>query len=140
VGIAEPDAVRILIVEDAEWDFVALHRAVMQEAPHAETLIASTLEEARVILSRRDLDLVVLDLNLPDGPAEGLLSEGLFAPYTTVVVLTVVKDPERLGTLMRLGVKIVRNKPSSPDEMVAVAHELVRDAVRAHILRASRLP
>ena len=72
----------ILIVEDDRALGEGLRLAL--ESPEREAVLRRTLAEAREALAGRTFDLVLLDVNLPDGSGLGLLPQ----PGTPVILLT----------------------------------------------------
>jgi CheY-like chemotaxis protein len=69
----EPTA-RVLLIDD-EPEMLELARHCLGDRADLSLELAGTLGEARAILARRQMDLVVTDLLLPDGDGLGLLDE-----------------------------------------------------------------
>ncbi len=65
--------VSVLVVEDHAATRVALVRLLTRR--HFEVTTASTLAEAREAINRRDFDLIVSDIGLPDGSGCTLMAE-----------------------------------------------------------------
>lgn len=84
----EGEPLTILLVEDDGTD-AALFKALLGHTPAFRQLHADTLANARELLEAEDVDLVVLDLGLPDSPKDETYRRirGL-APDTPVIVLT----------------------------------------------------
>lgn len=65
------DKARILLVEDEELNRTlvkaVLSRAAVSAVRDATLLDAGTLADARLCLSTEEVDLILLDMNLPDG-------------------------------------------------------------------------
>ncbi len=67
---------RILHVEDNVTDADLTRRILADQLPDSELTLATTLAAARAMLeSPQDFDLVLLDLDLPDGGGLELLAE-----------------------------------------------------------------
>lgn len=81
----------ILIVEDDTALAGGLCRALQNEA--AETVSCGTLREAREMLSRRIFELVLLDVNLPDGNGFDFLQE-IKKEYDICVIMLTANDME----------------------------------------------
>jgi signal transduction histidine kinase len=81
---------RLLLVEDEPADARLVELALEETGlPILEVVRATTLSESRVILARSDVDLVLLDLYLPDSSGISTLrSVRAVAPSVAVVVLT----------------------------------------------------
>jgi PAS domain S-box-containing protein len=93
--MSDPDALRILLVEDSSADRTRISRLLAQESPHDEVATAETLKAAFDHLQDQTCDVVLLDLILPD--SEGVetcrkLCESF--PLLPVVVLTGVSDDD----------------------------------------------
>ena len=117
-------AARILYVEDEELNR-ALLRAVLQRAPDsrlrsAELLEARTLGQARSILSEDDIDIVLLDVRLPDGSGLDLLREIKSShPGLGVVVMSASVLPEEREEAMQAGSDAFVAKPYVPGDLLA---------------------
>ena len=87
-------------------------------------LLASTLEEARRILRQRKLELVLLDLRLPDGDGVELLQEiKKDQPETQVIVITAYGTIRSAVAAMRLGASDYLAKPFSTRHMMMLLRE-----------------
>jgi len=77
----------------------------------------TTIEEARVALSRLQFDFALVDLHLPDGDALELLRERAFSENTGVVVMTAFGGIKDAVEAMRQGAGDYLSKPFEPDEV-----------------------
>ena len=129
---------RILLVEDNPRDADLVRRALMRsETPPALLETASTLAAARAALVEPlRFDLVLTDLNLPDGHGLDLLAEirGRGLPLA-VVALTGQGDEELVMTVLRAGADDYLPKTDSFSERVPAT---VRAALAAHHDRSAR--
>jgi CheY-like chemotaxis protein len=128
---------RILLVEDEELNR-ALVKAVLARAQvaavrDAEVLDASTLASARDQLGSGDVDLILLDMNLPDGSGltlAGELAAGRVAagrPRPTVVAVTASVLPQDRAAALEAGCDGFLDKPYAAADLVAtVADHLSR--------------
>lgn len=57
----------ILIVEDEKDDFWVAEKEIQKILPSSNVINVQSLRDAQRILSQQDFDMVLLDLNLPDG-------------------------------------------------------------------------
>src|SRR5579863_10554983 len=79
---------RVLIVDD-EPDVIELMRDLVVKHVDCRVMTASTLKEARQLISRDPVEVLVIDLHLPDGDGMSLLAalrESL--PNSSAVVMT----------------------------------------------------
>jgi diguanylate cyclase (GGDEF)-like protein len=127
---------RLLVVED-DPEIRYLLSAILA-GDDREILAADSGREARALLEKGDLDLVVLDLILPDVDGRSLLTEMRGRPQTAavqVMVVTARGGPETRQDCYGLGADAFIEKPFDPDELVAdVSARLDRAAaVRASV-------
>lgn len=67
------------------------------------TARGTTIAEARDILSRKDIDVVLLDIRLPDGNGLELLSEIPADQRPAVLLLSSFKTPQYVAAALRFG-------------------------------------
>lgn len=128
-----PGRRRILLVEDEALNRT-LVRAVLARAGDdtvraAEVLEAPTIAAARECLSAGDVDVVLLDMNLPDG--NGLALAGEIAahrpaserPRPTVVAVTASVLPQDRAAALAAGCDGFLDKPYAAADLVAVVAE-----------------
>ena len=123
----------ILLVEDEELNRTlvkaVLSRAEIAAVRHAEILDASTLAVARRQLADGDVDLILLDMNLPDGNgltlARELASGGMppGRPKPVVVAVTASVLPQDRAAAMEAGCDGFLDKPYAAADLVAVVAE-----------------
>jgi CheY-like chemotaxis protein len=128
---------RILLVEDEELNRTlvkaVLSRAQIAAVRDAEVLDASSIASAREQLGTEDVDLVLLDMNLPDGNGLTLASELAAGkvvrgrPRPTVVAVTASVLPEDRAAALEAGCDGFLDKPYAAADLVAtVADHLAR--------------
>ncbi|MGE3309392.1 MAG: sigma-54-dependent transcriptional regulator [Limisphaerales bacterium] len=78
------------------------------------------LAGARAVLADMTFDLVLLDVNLPDGLGTELLKEDRFGPNASVVVMTAEGGVAGAVDAMRLGALDYLTKPFDPAELPLV--------------------
>jgi len=109
----------ILVIEDDPVIGAILNR-FLSHAGH-EVQIVQRLGAAREVLDSRDVDLILLDLNLPDGSGLELLRairEDMHST-TPVMVLSGMRQEDHIVRGLRLGADDYVTKPFSPLELVA---------------------
>jgi CheY-like chemotaxis protein len=120
---------RILLVEDEELNRTlvkaVLSRAGIAAVREAEVLDASTIAAAREQLDTEDVDLVLLDMNLPDGNGltlAGELAAGTVAagrPRPRVVAVTASVLPQDRAAALEAGCDGFLDKPYAAADLVA---------------------
>ena len=126
---------RILLVEDEDLNRTlvkaVLARADITAVREAEVLDASTLASARERLAGTDVDLILLDMNLPDGDGLNLARElaangmpgGRRKPAVVAVTASVL--PQDRAAAIEAGCDAFLDKPyAAADLVAAVAQHL----------------
>ena len=127
----------ILLVEDDDLN-QALVPAILarSDQPHlrdAHVTVAGTLAQARAILAERHIDLVLLDMRLPDGGGLPLATELRDQPGSSAAVIALTGAPAEHGDdALAAGCVAVLGKPYSLREL--------REVVAAHLPRAEAAP
>jgi two-component system KDP operon response regulator KdpE len=129
--MAEPRS--ILLIED-EGPNRALARAVLTRStdPRVAGIVlleAPNLARAREILAAQHVDLVLLDMRLPDGDGLALAAELQASDKTRpiVVVLSASVLPSERDAALRSGADAFLAKPYHPNELVALVGKLLND-------------
>jgi CheY-like chemotaxis protein len=120
---------KILLVEDEDLNRTlvkaVLARAQIEKVRDAEVIDAGTLATARVQLINEDVDLVLLDMNLPDGNglnlarelATGGMPAGRRKPAVVVVTASVL--PQDRAAAIEAGCDGFLDKPYAAADLVA---------------------
>ena len=117
---------RVLIVEDGEDVLLAL-QIVMESAGHA-VLTATTCAEAIAVASETPIDVMLLDLTLPDGDGLSALTtlrEDGHAPRTTLA-LTGRDGSDVYNRCLQAGCADVLVKPVPMRALMARVTEAIR--------------
>lgn len=120
----------ILLVEDEELNRTlvkaVLSRASDETVRRAEIVDAASLAAAREHLRARDVDLVLLDMNLPDGHGLTLARELASEPATpgrrrpSVVAVTASVLPQDRTAALEAGCDGFLDKPYAAADLVSV--------------------
>src|SRR5512143_1706635 len=108
----------VLIVEDNR-DFVDFVRAVLDLNGHAVTHAASLREGITLAQQTPHLDLVLLDLDLPDG--NGLTFFDRVRPDVSVLAMTASTDADLARQLQALGARYII-KPIAARDLLNVVN------------------
>ena len=123
----------ILLVEDEELNRTlvkaVLARAKIESVRDARVLDATSIAAARDQLGRTDIDLILLDMNLPDGHGLTLARElaaskvpsGRAKPVVVAVTASVL--PQDRKAALEAGCDGFLDKPYAAAELVAVVAE-----------------
>jgi two-component system cell cycle response regulator len=132
---------RILVIEDDPEISYLLGEILGGEG--REVVFAGSGFEARRVLESDDIDLVILDLILPDIDGRSLLTQMRATPRTAglpVVVVTARVGPESRQDCYALGADAFVEKPFDPDELaadIAVRLQRAAQAERVALIDAS---
>lgn len=116
---------RILLVEDEAFNR-DLVRAVLSRAPDfasAPMTEAPTLADARNSIATEEFDIVLLDVQLPDGSGLTLAAELAEVPQEkrpAIVILTAGVLPEQRAAALAAGCSTFLEKPYSPSRLLEV--------------------
>jgi two-component system KDP operon response regulator KdpE len=116
-----------LFVEDEPSIFEPFSKALAREG--FEPVVATTVAKAIEIAERVDPDLVLLDLNLPDGNGLSLAGELAAGPATAgrprpaVVAVTASVLPQDRAAALEAGCDGFLDKPYAAADLVAVVAE-----------------
>jgi DNA-binding NtrC family response regulator len=133
LGMSATDlkALSILVVEDEP--LLRKQLAANLERFGAEVATADSLATARRRLRDGQLDLVLLDVNLPDGLGTDLLREQAFPPATAVIVMTANGGVASAVEAMRLGATDYLVKPFDIGELPLVIARAQRSCKTARL-------
>ena len=116
---------RVLIVDDSLTVRMDLSEAF--ESSGFEPLLASTLADARDLMLRESVDLIVLDVLLPDGDGIALLAELRARPETAAVPIVMLSTEAEVRDR-------IRGLSSGADEYVGKPYDAGDVAARAWAL------
>src|SRR5216117_3851918 len=108
----------ILVVEDES--LLCKQITAHLEKLDADVTGANTVQAAKRFLADLDFDLVLLDVNLPDGRGTDLLKERIFPANTGVIVMTAEGAISGAVEAMRLGALDYLVKPFDPAQLPLV--------------------
>jgi DNA-binding NarL/FixJ family response regulator len=114
-----------MIVED-HADFRGLMEVLLSIQPDIKLIAqAGSLAEARDQAARFEVDVVILDLGLPDGSGADLISDlRRTSRDVRVMVLSASLDPEGIEKARRAGADEILDKLTPLDEVLATVRRL----------------
>jgi two-component system, NarL family, response regulator DesR len=117
--------VRVMLVED-QADFRYLMATLLGRQPDLKVVAeAESLTEARMHARTKPLDVVVLDLGLPDGTGTDLIAELRCSnPDAAVLVLSASLNPGSLAKATEAGADEIMDKFAALDEVVDTIRRL----------------
>jgi len=117
---AVPSPVRTLLVEDREGFAYFIRDILMRKnRGRFDLKVASTLEGGLQILMSETIDVLLLDLGLPDsGRIETFERVQVVSPGTPVIILTVLDDDDLALQAMRLGAQDYLVKDETTEDLL----------------------
>ncbi|QPF76470.1 response regulator transcription factor [Roseateles sp. DAIF2] len=116
----------ILVVDDHPIMRVGVRQLILAEWPDAEILEATTIAQALTLGQPAALDVVVLDLSLPDATGTEGASRILRAlKGVPVLVLSLNAESAYAARLLQMGVSGYLPKDRAGDELVSALHRLL---------------
>jgi len=117
--------IRVMLVED-HTDFRALMEVLLNGQSDIELVAqAGSLAETRAQAARFELDVVVLDLGLPDGHGEDLIADFRRSnPEVGVLILSATLDPASIEKATRLGADEIMDKLAPLEEVLSTVRRL----------------
>lgn len=101
----------ILQVEDDKADSLLIRKQLQVYLPHADIVAVDSISEAYKVYRQQSVDLILLDLNLPDGYGPRSVSEIRgFARKTPIIVLTGIAPDLTIKEVLRQGANDILQK------------------------------
>jgi DNA-binding NarL/FixJ family response regulator len=118
--------IRVMVIED-DLDF---QRAAMEAVTSARELqlvaVAGTCAEGLALLARTQVDVLLVDLGLPDGSGLTVIRQAMHLwPHCDVMVCTVFGDEQHVMQSIAAGAKGYLLKENGPQRIVEEIHSLV---------------
>jgi len=103
---------KILVLEDNAVEAMLVQQTVKKALPQSTVMRAASIEEAQALLSEYEVDLFILDVNLPDGSGIDFLCDvQIVNPGCKAIIVTADPLPEHRQTAQSLGVLRFIEKP-----------------------------
>jgi two-component system, NarL family, invasion response regulator UvrY len=119
--------IRIAIVDDHALVRAGLRQFFAEQADFAIAGEAANGREALDIVRQAEVDVVVLDINMPGSSGvDALAAIKARAPALPVLILSGFSEAQYATTLLRQGASGYLNKDCDPDEIVAAVRMLAR--------------
>ncbi|MCP5464517.1 MAG: sigma-54-dependent Fis family transcriptional regulator [Deltaproteobacteria bacterium] len=116
---------KILFVDD---DVVFLQGLTAAFRQHYAVFSAMSLDKAKEVLADKEIDVVILDINLGQQDGLQVLSEiKKERPEVDVIMLSGRRDPHVIVECMKLGAAEYLCKPIRPDELHAVLEKVLEN-------------
>ena len=119
---------KIIIIEDEPAHAEALKRYLSESEDECNIIIASTLREFYSIVRETIPDLIIADLNLPDGNAFSLLNKDLDYQPWPVLIMSSYGDEETAVTAIKSGaLDYMVKSPDSFSNIIPIVKRNLRE-------------
>ncbi|WP_405172845.1 response regulator transcription factor [Paenibacillus sp. FSL H8-0280] len=115
---------RLLLVEDDENLVFGIQYTLSNEG--YEIVVAGNLEEARQALHAKSIDLILLDVTLPDGSGYQLCSEIRVTSQVPIIFLTALDEEANVVVGLDLGADDYVTKPVRTKELISRIKAVLR--------------
>jgi CheY-like chemotaxis protein len=113
----------IFLLEDCPTTALLVERTVMHEMPNVRLLWARTVAEATARAEGLEVDLFLVDINLPDGSGlDFMWKMAIDHPSARAIVMTASPLPEHPALIAALGVLHFLEKPLQIPALVGLFH------------------
>ena len=123
---------RVLLIEDSDIDAFVIQKALSKYKENSQFMRASTLKAGEEILLKGEVDIVLLDLGLPDtaSPEDTYKQIKKWTDKLPVVIMTNLKDHALAKTMVYEGAADFMNK-----DVIARDPRHIQDAIDFSIER-----
>lgn len=139
--------VSVFVVEDDESTRAMLHRKIDNSPDHVVIGAVGSLIDARAALRNCEPDIMLVDLQLPDGNGIELIAEQTARnPALPILVISIFGDEERVVKAIGAGAQGYLLKDDDEDAIVDAIDQLLRGEspisppIAAHLIRRFRQP
>ena len=123
----------LLIVEDNLSLVEALDYTFQNEKYNFAA--AASISEAKKYLENQKIDMLILDINLPDGNGLEFYRKQVLSSHIPTIFLTAIDDEETIVTSLNLGADDYITKPFSTKELIARINRVYARVQKNTILR-----
>lgn len=124
---------KLLLIEDNEAITKGLMYSLKKEG--YELLVARMKNEARLVIEREKVDLIILDITLPDGNGFELYEEKIKLMNIPTIFLTAKDDEDDIVRGLDMGAEDYITKPFSTKELIARINRILFRNKKNNILK-----
>ncbi len=122
----------ILLVEDAQNIISNLTFALENEG--LNVIVATNIKKAINLINKENIELIILDLTLPDGNGLDLYEKEIKRKNIPTIILTVIDEENIVVNSLNKGVDEYMTKPFSTKELVARINRIFLKRQKKNIL------
>jgi len=132
---------QVLIIEDNKGDFILVTDYLSEAFPLANIIHCSYLAAAITVLKQQPIDIILLDLTLPDSKGEQSINQLKALPgVPPVIVLTGFADKETGINSLKLGVQdyLVKDDISSAILQKSILYSIERERIQVQMTQSEK--
>ncbi len=129
----------ILVIEDNPGDYILVNEYLEEGFPKATIFHADTLQQGIEILENENIDVILLDLTLPDGMGiDSFHFINAKAPEVPVIILTGLGDTQLALESLKIGAQdyIVKDDSSPAVLAKSIEYGIERSKIGAHLKKS----
>lgn len=130
---------KLLVIEDNPGDFILVNEYLEESFPKATIFHADTLLKGIEFLENENIDVILLDLTLPDGMGiDSFLSINLKAPQVPIIILTGLGDTKLALESLQIGAQdyIVKDDSSPAVLAKSIQYGIERSKIFARLKKS----
>lgn len=124
---------KILLVEDNEMVTVGLKYSLEQS--NFKVFTKKNIIETRAFLNKEQIDIIILDISLPDGSGLDLYEKEIRKKEIPTIFLTAKDDEETIVKGLELGADDYITKPFSTKELIARINKIFNKGKKNRIIK-----
>ena len=124
---------KILLVEDNEMVTVGLKYSLEQS--NFKVFTKKNIIETRTFLNKEQIDIIILDISLPDGSGLDLYEKEIRKKEIPTIFLTAKDDEETIVKGLELGADDYITKPFSTKELIARINKIFNKGKKNRIIK-----
>lgn len=132
---------QVLIIEDNEGDFMLVTDYLSEAFPLANIIRCSYLSAAITVLKQQSIDIILLDLTLPDSKDEQSIKQLKALPgIPAIIVLTGFADKETGINSLKLGVQdyLIKDDISSAVLQKSILYSIERERIQLQMTQSEK--
>lgn len=128
----------ILLIEDTESIIKGLTYSFLKD--NYNLIVKTTIKETHnYLLNNKDIDLIILDISLPDGDGLELFESVIKGSNIPTIFLTAKDDEETIVRGLNSGAEDYVTKPFSTKELVARVNKILLRSKKQSIVRIKNI-
>jgi PAS domain S-box-containing protein len=133
------DRINILVIEDNPGDYLLVNEYLEESFPNSTLFHTDTLQQGIKLIEKEHIDVILLDLTLPDGMGiDSFHSINSKAPQVPVIILTGLGDTELALESLKIGAQdyIVKDDANPVVLAKSIQYGIERSKIIDHLKKS----